>query len=207
MAVTPARREATDTLLDAAEALLVEVGYARITVRRLAEKAGVNHGLVHYDVGSMEEVFLQTLERFTDRLVQRQRELYAAEVPFVEKWRTAMRYLTDDFESGYQKVWLELQAMAWNTPELRERVARVLDTWVGVLQPAFAAGMQELELDDADFPAEAVVTLVVTFNQGIILERMSGADSGHRVLLDAIDGWITIQENKARGGPRRKPRR
>jgi AcrR family transcriptional regulator len=206
MAVTPARREATDALLDAAEALLVEVGYSRITVRRLAEKAGVNHGLVHYYFGSMEEVFLQTLERFTDRLIERQRELYAAEVPFVDKWRTAMRYLTDDFESGYQKVWLELQALAWNAPELRDRVARVLDSWVGVLRPAFAAGLQELDVDDTDFPAEAIVALVVTFNQGIILERMSGADSGHRVLLDAIDRWMTVKEKQVRDEPR-EPRR
>ncbi len=25
-----------------------------------------------------------------------------------------MRYLDEDAESGYQKVWLELQAMGWN---------------------------------------------------------------------------------------------
>jgi AcrR family transcriptional regulator len=207
MAVTTARREATEALLDAAEALLVEVGYAAITVRRLAERAGVNHGLVHYYFGSMEEVFLQTLERFTDRLVERQRELYAAEVPFPEKWRTAMAYLTDDFESGYQKIWLELQAMAWNELEMRQRVARVLDSWVGVLRPAFATGMEELRIDAEDFPAEAIVALVVTFNQGIILERMSGADSGHRMLLDTIDAWMTTQEEKAADGARRSKKR
>jgi len=45
---TPARIEATDALLDAAEQLLVEIGYSAITTRKLAERAGVNHGLVHY---------------------------------------------------------------------------------------------------------------------------------------------------------------
>ena len=44
---SPARRDATEALLDAAESLLVEVGYAAITVRKLADRAGVNHGLVH----------------------------------------------------------------------------------------------------------------------------------------------------------------
>ena len=43
-----ARLTNEELLLDAAERLLVEVGYANITTRRLAEAAGVNHGLVHY---------------------------------------------------------------------------------------------------------------------------------------------------------------
>ncbi len=59
---TPARIEATDALLDAAEHLLVEVGYAAITTRRLAERAGVNHGLVHYYFGSMEDLLLRVVE-------------------------------------------------------------------------------------------------------------------------------------------------
>jgi AcrR family transcriptional regulator len=203
MAITPARRDATRSLLDAAEALLVEVGYASITVRRLAERAGVNHGLVHYYFGSMEEVFLQTLERFTDRLVARQQELYAAEIPFGQKWRTAMGYLTDDFESGYQKVWLELQAMSWNDAELRGRVAAVLERWIGVLRPAFAAGFEELGVDTERFPPDAIVALVATFNQGMMLERLTGADSGHALLLDAIDQWVRSMEQAS--ASRRRP--
>ena len=39
---------------------------------------------------------MRALERFTERLIERQRELYAADVPFVEKWRTAMRYLVSE---------------------------------------------------------------------------------------------------------------
>ena len=192
-----ARHDATTALLDAAESLLVEVGYAGITVRRLAERAGVNHGLVHYYFGSMEEVFLQTLERFTDHLIDRQRELYAAEVPFPEKWRTAMRYLNDDYQSGYQKIWLELQAMAFDNVEMRARVASVVERWVAVLRPAFATGLAELGVDDERFPTDAVVALVATFNQGIMLERLAGADSGHRALLDMIDHWLQDQESRA----------
>ena len=195
---SPARRDATDALLDAAESLLVEVGYAAITVRRLADRAGVNHGLVHYYFGSMEEVFLQTLERFTDRLIERQQALYAAEVPFADKWRTAMRYLRADFDSGYQKVWLELQAMAWNHDEMRERVASVLGRWLGVLVPAFEIGLDELGIDKSRFPTIAVVTLVTTFNQGIMLEHLSGVTTGHEDILAMIDRWLAEQEDAGR---------
>ena len=80
---TSARSAAEDALLDAAERLLVEIGYAKITTRRLAEAAGVNNGLVHYYFGSNEALLVRALERFTDRLIERQRELYAADVAMV----------------------------------------------------------------------------------------------------------------------------
>jgi TetR/AcrR family transcriptional regulator len=198
--VTPARREAMETLLDAAERLLVEVGYAGITTRRLAQEAGVNHGLVHYYFGSMEEVFLQVLERFTDRLIERQQAMYAAPVSFLDKWRAAMRYLDEDQAAGYPKIWFELRAMAWNRPELRERVAKVHDRWVEVLVPAFAEGMAAYGLDAERFPVRAVVALVTTFNQGIEVERLSGVDSGHRELLAAIDAWIESLERRKQEG-------
>ena len=72
---TAARVEAEEALLDAAERLLVSVGYASITTRSVAKEAGVNHGLVHYYFGSMENLLLRVLERFTDTLVERQREV------------------------------------------------------------------------------------------------------------------------------------
>jgi len=177
------------------------VGYAGVSARRLAEEAGANHGLVHYYFGSMEELFLRVLERFTERLIQRQRAMYAAEESFIKKWRTAMRYLEDDLEAGYPKVWLELQAMAWNRPELRERVARVNAEWRVVLTEAFTAAMKGYGLDRRRFPVEAVVSLVITCNEGIMLERLSGVSDGQAELLRAIDRWLQAleREREAKG--------
>ena len=42
-----------------------------------------------------------------------------------------MRYLDEDFASGYQKVWYELQAMAWSKPELHDRIAHVTEDAAG----------------------------------------------------------------------------
>lgn len=197
MATTIARQQATTALLDAAETLLVEVGYGGITVRSLAERAGVNQGLVHYYFGSMEELFLRTLERFTGRLVERQKSMYAGPEPFAIKWKTAMAYLSEDLDSGYQKVWFELQAMAWNHEGMRQRVASVVDTWVEVLRPAFETGLAELGVAPDELPPGVAVALVSTFNQGIILERLSGADSGHAALLAWIEGMIEARRASA----------
>ena len=177
--------ETEQALLDAAERLLVEVGAAGITTRRVAEEAGANHGLVHYYFGSVEQLLVRVLERFTERLIERQRELYAADIPFREKWRTAMVYLAED--RPYQKIWFELQALSWNRPELRERVVRVHTEWRAVLSEAFAGAREELGLD---VPLEALVSLVYTFNEGMMLDRLSGLETEHRELLEWIDAWL-----------------
>jgi len=185
------RQEATTALLDAAEQMLLTEGYAQITTRRVAAEAGVNHGLVHYYFASMEELLLQVLERFTERLVRRQREMYGADVPFIEKWRAAMRYLDEDLEAGYPKIWLELQAMAWNRPSMRERVLQVDAEWRSTLRQAFDRALDEYGLDRDRFPLEAVLALVLTFNKGIELEQLSGLRRGHSELLAWIDGWLS----------------
>lgn len=183
---TAPRAAAEDAFLDAAERLLVEIGYASITTRRLAEEAGANHGLVHYYFGSMENLLVRVLERFTERLIARQRELYGADTPFLEKWRTAMGYLVEE-DVAYQKVWLELQAMAWNRPDLRQRVARVNDEWRAVLLEAFEQARVEHSID---VPVGVLVTLVTTFNEGVILDRASGITAGHAELLEWIERWL-----------------
>jgi AcrR family transcriptional regulator len=184
---TAARTAAEEALLDAAERLLAAVGYAGITTRRLAEEAGLNHGLVHYYFGSNENLLVHVLERFTGRLITRQRELYAADLPFAAKWRTAMRYLVSE-DVSYQKIWLELQALAWNNPDISERLARVNAEWRAVLAEAFEQPRRQLGIG---LPLEALVSLVMTFNLGIIVERLGGIDTGHRELLDWIDQWIS----------------
>lgn len=196
MVKAPARTHTKDLFLDAAERLLVRVGYHRITTRAVAEEAGANHGLIHYYFGSMDELFVQVLERFTERLIERQRSMYSADLPFIEKWRAAMSYLEEDLASGYQKVWLELQALAWNKPDLRDRTARVNAEWRSVVAGAISQATKEYRLDTSSFPIQAIASLVMTFNLGIMLERHSGVSDGHRELLGAIDGWLESLEER-----------
>jgi AcrR family transcriptional regulator len=189
-AASLARLQTEEALMDAAERLLLTVGHAGITTRRVAQEAGSNHGLVHYYFGSMENLLARVLERFTDRLIERQRTMYAApEMPFRAKWRTAIHYLDED--RPYQKVWYELQAVAWNRPELRARVARVDAEWRAVLMDAFAEPHARLGLD---IPLEALVALVITFNEGVILERLCGIETGQAELLAWIEEWLDRQE-------------
>ena len=186
-----AREAARTALLDAAERLLVERGYAGITTRKVAREAGVNHGLVHYYFGSIEELLFQAMERYTERLLVRQRALYAAEIPFIEKWRTAMRFIDEDLAAGYPKIWAELHAVAWNRPQFQERIAQVHLQWREIFGEALARAKDELDFSRTPFSHDAFVALVATFNSGLLLERLIGLDQGHGALLEAMDHWLS----------------
>src|ERR671937_471547 len=148
---SPARKVARAAMLDAAERLLIEEGHAGITTRKVAAEAGVNHGLVHYYFGSIEELLFQAMERYTERLLARQRALYAADIPFIEKWRQAMRFIDEDLAAGYPKIWAELHAVAWNRPQFQQRIAQVHLQWREIFSDAAAPGAGQLE-----FPAPTI---------------------------------------------------
>lgn len=191
------RAETSELLLDAAERLLIHDGITALSTRRLAEEAGVNHGLVHYSFASMGDVALRTAQRATARLIERQRQMYDAPGPFLDKWRTAMAFLDEDIRSGYPKLMFELSALGWNDRVLAAALAEMDAQWRGVLATAVTAALEEYHLDPQEFPVEALVTLIATFNLGIEAERLIGVDTGHRALLTWIDAWLCGLQRKA----------
>ncbi|MGH2877998.1 MAG: TetR/AcrR family transcriptional regulator [Solirubrobacteraceae bacterium] len=195
----PSIRETNvEAFLDAAERLLVKEGAAGISTRQLAAEAKQNHGLVHYYFGSVDELLLQALERFTRRILERQRAMYGSDAPFIEKWRAAMGFIDEDLAAGYPKLWAELQGLALNKPELRERMRAVHDAWRVVLRDALAQAIEEYGLKETLFSAEAWAALVTQFNQGLLIERLLGFDRGHAELLAAIDSWLVSLEARKR---------
>jgi len=193
------RADTEDAFLDAAERLLIDVGYSGISTRRLAEEAGANHGLVHYYFGSMENLFVRVLERFTERLIVRQRAMYArADISGAQKWRMAMGYLESDLAAGYPKIWLELQALGWNRRDIAERVAEVSREWRDVLTDALDRMIGEYGVDRERFPLAALASLVMTFNEGIMVERLSGISAGHRELMAMVERWLESLEEAKR---------
>ena len=195
---SPGSKDPRTALLDAAERLLIRDGYAAISTRAVAGEAKVNHGLVHYYFGSVDNLLLETLKRATSGLHERQREMYAGDEPFIVKWRRAMGYLRGaDLDSGYAKLWMELQAMSWNKPEMREHLAEINAGWREILTDAFGKALAYYGIDTEHYPVEAVVALVFTFNEGFQLEQIGGIDAGHAALLEMIDGQLQRWEEQA----------
>lgn len=179
-----------DALLDAAERLLVSEGPTALTTRRIADAAGQSHGLIRYHFGSLEQLLVRTLERASERIIERQRQLYSGDQPFIDKWRTAMDYLDSDVESGtFPKLAGELLALSYNDPAYRPAVRAMMDAFAEMLTEAVLSAVDEYGLDDID--VEAVATLIRTFQVGMLVDRLAGIDTGHASLRDAIDRWLT----------------
>jgi len=192
-----ARQQATVALMDAAEHLLHEVGYAGVTTRAVAEAAGVNHGLVHYYFGSMEELLTQTLARFAEQLAQALEALYAdPNLTFAEKWRLGSQFWVTEPTSRFPKILLELLAMGWNMPVLRTRLTEVHARFRTIFEHHFGQALRDYGLDESEFPLKVIVAAVTSFQLGLIVESLSGVEEGHPELLDWIQRWIDDLEAK-----------
>ena len=74
-------------LLDAAEELLLEEGYAAVTSRRVAEQAGLKPQLVHYYFRTMEDLFLEVFRRRAEQGLEVLATALASPQPLWALWR------------------------------------------------------------------------------------------------------------------------
>jgi len=76
-------------LLEAAEVLMRERGYAAVTSRKVAARAGLKPQLVHYYFRTMDDLFVAVYRRWASGLMDRQAALLDAEKPLHEMWTLA----------------------------------------------------------------------------------------------------------------------
>ena len=75
------REEARRSILDAAEALLVEDGYARFSMRRLAQRCGYTAPTLYHYFGDKQQLVDAVLEERFQRILARLRKLRRAADP------------------------------------------------------------------------------------------------------------------------------
>ena len=74
-------------LLDAAERLMLEEGYAAVTSRRVAEKAGLKPQLVHYYFRTMGDLYLAVFRRRAEQGLAAQAQALNSPQPLWALWR------------------------------------------------------------------------------------------------------------------------
>jgi AcrR family transcriptional regulator len=198
--ISEQRQQVTARLMDAAERLLYDVGYAGVTTRAVAEEAGVKHGLVHYYFGSMDELLTQTLERFVDQLAEALEALYEDPcLSFADKWRLGSQFWVDEPASRFPKILLELLAMGWNMRSLQPRLTQVHARFRAIFERHFGQALRDYGLDQTEFPLKVIVAAVTSFQLGLIVEGLSDVHEGHQELLDWIQRWIDgLEQNRIR---------
>ncbi|MEX0961058.1 MAG: TetR/AcrR family transcriptional regulator [Burkholderiales bacterium] len=137
MAVSAPKRELSADvrmrLLAATETCIREFGYAGLSTRRVADVAGVPLSQIHYHFGSKEGLVLALLQLQDERLISRQRAMFAESEPLWKRWQKACDFLDDDFASGYVLVLQEMIAAGWSNKAVATQVQRLMRRWHDLL--------------------------------------------------------------------------
>jgi AcrR family transcriptional regulator len=194
-----ARGDATRArILEAARDMVREQGFARTTIRGVAERAGVQLSLVHYHFGGKRQLLAAVLEQENERLLARQRQLYAGPEPLAEKWRTACEYLREDLRSGYVRILWELWAAGLADEELARRWRLAVAGWRALLEDVFAGWAAERELELPMSP-RALATLVANVFAGAEAEILAGVSEDEAPHLEALEACADLIERAEAG--------
>ena len=125
--------ETRAAILAAARSTLLAMGYANLSTRAVADAAAVPLSQIHYHFGSKQQLILAVLEAENQRLLGRQRDMYAGPEPLWRQWERACDFLDEDMESGYVRVLQEMIAAGWSDPEVAARVRESTAGWFTLL--------------------------------------------------------------------------
>jgi len=151
------------TILDAAKNALVESGYASLSTRAIAQRAGVPLSQIHYHFGTKQNLVLEVLEEENQRLLERQTRLYGDDLPLWKQWEQACDFLEDDLTSGYVRVLQEMTAAGWGDSEIATAVRSNLKGWMDLLADTARRAESELGSLGPFTPAEIAVIAAAPF--------------------------------------------
>ncbi len=153
-------------LIEAAEQVLHEVGFAGLSTRRVAETAGVPLSQIHYHFGSKSQLMLAVLLDQNRKLLDRQTEMYGEEVPLWKRYEQACDFLEDDLDSGYVRILQEMTAAGWSDPAIAAVVRDQLDGWLRLLSDVADQASEKLGGLGPFTPAELAWLIGLAFLGG-----------------------------------------
>ncbi len=163
-------------VLQAAEEVLHDHGYAGLTTRTVAARAGVQLSQIHYHFGSRRGVLLGLFEALNDRLVLRQTTMFALDVPLWKQWELACDYLDEDIDSGYVRILNELAAAGWSEPVIGDAVRKAMARWHAILSDVAARAESRIG-GFGPLTAADVATLVGCAFIGAEMQILSGHEA------------------------------
>jgi AcrR family transcriptional regulator len=164
-------------LVEAAIETLKTDGFAGSSARAIAERAGLNQGLIFYHYGSVADLLLAAL----DAVSARRMEQYGAAVDGAgspsELVDVATAIFREDLDAGYVAVLAQMIAGASSTPGLGPEVSARLGPWFAFAERAVAATVGGSSLDALLPPGDVAYGIVALY---LGLEMLSHLD-GDRI--------------------------
>lgn len=190
-----------DSIVEAACAVIVEIGVADLTVADVAARAKVSAALVYYHFSTKQQLLAAACERLATRRSEgRSGALAAADgLAGLDALWSALR---SGAESGAERAWNDLTLLARRDPAVR----RTLDAERESELHALAARLPRLiaTLGSAlPIPADEAAAVVLHFLDGVAVALAGGVASEEiRAAYDAF--WLVVvsagQGRARRGG-------
>ena len=133
-------------LLDVAEQMLIEEGYAAVTSRRLGARAEVSAQLVHYYFRTMDDLFVEVFRRRAEEGLERVARSLEQDGSLTAIWELTSNPLGARFN-------LEFAALANHRKEIQSAVAEYGARYRRLQREAVAARFDALGVSDERGPA------------------------------------------------------
>jgi len=211
MAASPRRvgaetSKTRDALLDCVETMMLEEGYASVSYRALATKAGVTASLVQYYFPSLDDIFLAAIRRYSDRnfeLLRRSLET-RTEDPLHAMWE----YSWDEATGA---LITEFMALGNHRKSIRSEIADVTERMRKVQIDALRDKYSPDARLKGDLSLGAVVLLITGLPKFLNLEEGVGVKTAHADVIRAFERYLDAIEppgkSRKRKTPTRRPRR
>jgi AcrR family transcriptional regulator len=188
------RNDGTDSatrtaLLDAAEALMVEAGYAAVTTRRVAAKAGVNNGLVYYYFGTMDDLFVALFRRAAARDQQPMAEILDAPQPLWRVWDLAR-----DFSNN--ALMNEFIALANHRKAIRSEIASYWERLRALQVEKLSGILEKYGVDLETWPPASVFLVMIGMARFLQMEEGFGVALGHAETVAMIERHLRALEGE-----------
>ena len=170
-------------LLDAAEQLLLEEGYAAVTSRRVAEKAGLKPQLVHYYFRTMEDLFLAVFRRMAEAGLSVLQTALTSPQPLWSLWRFST-------QPEATRLTMEFMGLANHRKALRAEIVYYAERFRAEQNAAIAAALDRYGVASTDVPPVVWTVFATSVSQGLVMERALGMTTGHAETFAYCEQWI-----------------
>ena len=173
-----------DRLLDGVERLMLEQGYAAVTYRAVAAKAGVTPGLVQYYFPSLDDIFVAAVRRRSEQNLQRLAEaLDGTDQPLRVLWE----YSRDESAAAFTTEFL---ALGNHRKSIRAVIAEVTEQVRQLQLEAVERSLAGTKTTIADLPPEALLFLITGVPKLLRLEEGVGVSSAHAAVVAAFERYL-----------------
>jgi AcrR family transcriptional regulator len=190
---SPGGAEGTETrtaILDATIEIMREQGYASVSSRRIAARAGLKSKLVHYYFRNMDELFLAVYKRIEDEHFAQLTRTLASRKPLRELWRLNM-------DSTNTSMVLELNALASHRKVLRAEIARARERFRLLQAALLERVIDEAGCATAGLPPMVLSVLALAVSRLLAMDSVMGVAAGHEETLRWIEAYLAHIEDGA----------